>query len=98
MIGNGIYKSLKRPSPLPSGSLSCLIDFSLSIYRYCSLGVREGHFGTAEMLGLHQTPSFHLTVKILFVLQHKCLQFLSFIILTITVELKPLCIIKTIDP
>lgn len=62
-----LQESMKRSSPLPSGSLSCLEDFSFFVYR--SLRVREGHCGAANNVGAEQAlrfPRFRLSGNFLF--------------------------------
>lgn len=51
-----LQESMKRPSPLPSLSLSCLEDFSF--FMYCSLCVRERHYGAANNVGVAAAPPF----------------------------------------
>lgn len=65
-------------SSLRIADTSCLADFSFFIY--CSLCFREGHYSTANNLGVAEGfPSFHLSVKCLFILLDKRFQVLSLI-------------------
>lgn len=50
-----LQESMKRPSPLPSLSLSRLEDFSFFVY--CSLCVWEGHYAVANNVGVCSGPA-----------------------------------------